>query len=107
MARVRIGAVRLKGGGEVRLLHNRRPRNVRESFKEDCRIALNNRGEKMAGYAVVVWDIFGGTTAASIASQHVPGQLLPEMAKLALIDRDIRVNCAVDITGRPPPDGSA
>lgn len=106
-ARVRIGTVRPKSGGSLRVIHNQRAQNVRGCFKEDFRMALDKRGDKMAGYAIVVWDIFGNTTTASIASQHIPALLLPEMAKLALLNRDIRTDCALDITGRPPPDEPA
>lgn len=106
-ARVRIGKVKMKGGAEVRVLHNDRPRRVWQSFLRDCDFIFERRGHKIAGYALVVWDIYGGSSTASIAAPTVPSFYVPELAKQALINRDIRTDCAEDILGAPKPDEPA
>lgn len=78
----------MKDGGEVRVFHNRRTDEMRESFGDDA-AAIRARRQDMAGYAIVAWD-YDGSTSCSVwnySGRTVPRHLIPEFVSRTVADR--------------------
>jgi hypothetical protein len=88
--RIRIGKITLKRGGSVELL--RVPVSLdRKRVEMQFRILLNNHGEDIAGFAIVVWGSDLGSTAVSLLTpvNTIPSMLVPDFVRNRLLAQKI------------------
>lgn len=88
VARVRIGRIRLKSGGEVRLL----PREADDRCGEVREIVADALGKfhrSLGGFAFVTWDAAGYTMAkaGTWPESRVPAILVPDYVRELVAER--------------------
>jgi hypothetical protein len=87
-ARVRIGKVRLKNGPVIVRLPSPGDRR-RKEIEEIFRRALDDHGEEIAGFALVVWDNQLNSIASMKNSNQIPGSLVPDYVRNRLLAEKI------------------
>lgn len=107
-AAVRIGRVRLKGGADVRVIHNDTPREVMAALRGDVREIEGARaGQTAVGYALVVWGRTGAISQVTRcwAGLPVPRAMIPDFVRTCLAD-DVTQRNVLDTLGSPPDSGA-
>lgn len=108
-AHVRIGRVRLKSGGEVRLLPLVRHEG-RDAIMRSVRACLDEQVDP-AGFAFVVWDADLSSSAShwSGPGSGIPSILIPDFIRNRLLALQIErwtIDSVNQSNGYPPDDAS-